>query len=119
MLERSARHPATVAELGERGRHVEERRPVRERLRERVGLALGDLDALILSQPLEREREHFAVGVERLGLGFDLGLELVVALEQARRFLNAEEPLELACGSPRSSRSACRNSQTSPSVARP
>ena len=38
-----------------------------QRLRERVGLALGDLDALILRQPLEREREHFAVGVERLG----------------------------------------------------
>jgi hypothetical protein len=90
-------HPTAVAELGERGRHVEERRPVRQCLRERVGLALGDLDALVLGQPLERECEHLAVGVERLGLGlrFDLRLELVVALEQARPCFDTEQPLEL------------------------
>ena len=65
-----------------------------ERLREGARLALGELDALLLRKPLEREREHFAVGVERLGL--ELRLELVVALEQARRLLDAEQPLELA-----------------------
>ena len=86
--------PAAVAQLCERRRHVREGRPVRERPREGARLALGELDALLLGEPLEREREHFAVGVERLGL--ELRLELVVALEQARRLLDAEQPLELA-----------------------
>ena len=70
------------------------RRPAGQRLRERARLALGQLDALLLREPLERDREHFAVGAD--GVGLDLRLELVVALEQRVGASYAEQPRELA-----------------------
>ena len=88
-------HPASVAQLGKGGRNLGERRPVRQRVRQRAGLTLGKLDALFLLQPFEGERRHLAIGAERLRLRFDLALNLVVALEESRRILDAEEPLEL------------------------
>jgi hypothetical protein len=57
--------PAAVTDLGERVRHLGERRPAGQGARERAGLALGELDALLLSQLLECERRDYAVRVER------------------------------------------------------
>jgi hypothetical protein len=96
-------HPATVPELPERRRHLRERRPVRQRVGERPGLTFGELDAFLAEELLERQPEHLAVGAVLLGL--DLRLELVVALEQPRRRLDAEDPPS-SVRIPSSSRSA-------------
>ena len=86
--------PPALAELGEGAGDLGERGPVRQRVGERACLALGELDLLVLREPLERERQHLVVAAERLGL--ELRLELVVALEQPRCVLDPEDALELA-----------------------
>src|SRR5439155_11297940 len=86
--------PAATASLLERRRHLGEDVPRGQRARERVLLARRQVDPFLLRKAGERPGEHVAVAERSVRLG--LGLELVVAVEQALRVLAAEEARELA-----------------------
>ncbi len=86
-------HPRSPR-LGERGLHVVEHGPRRERAGEGTRLSFRKRQARVLREPLESDRQDFPVaraGLRRL----DLGLELVVARKQLVGVLDPEETLEL------------------------
>ncbi len=99
------------------GRDLVERRPVRQRVAERLAVVVGELEPLAVRDAFERLGEHLPVG-QRLP-ALHLRLDLVVRGRAAAR-RRARATGRTGCrGSHPSNRSGSRSSRTSPSGPRP